>query len=548
MGVNLGEINIKTREAMIQEDFQSGDERRNSPPLVEGLVLAAFAFASSLFIGFELVFRYKYVLIDAMSRALSGMYTTLGSSFHLAAVGFVWNPLPSLLSIPFALVRGLWPPLMVDGFSSNIISALFSGIGAYYLNRLFYRFGISPVARILFTIVFILNPLMLLFGGNGMSDGMMSDVVIAALESLFAYFQTRYLSFLITAGIWLAIGFMIRYESVPIAGLLGIGVFIALYRKSKNWGYAEGSMIALLFPIVMAGLVWMILNEMIMKNPLYFADSPYSNAAQTSTGAYNTPWIVADRHHLLTSAEQVGVFTANFWPYVPAFVFLVVQQFRKKQGDLFGLPLIMASMGAPILQTFLLYVHRSAEWQRFFIYYIPFGFIMVTYILFVTNTVRKSFALFSVLVLLIAGDFGTWLSMNNPVLGHGNTGIIRIIEKGGIDGRMASVVQEGKQVAQYLNAHPEITAIISTFQTYSVVPFLKDPSKDVLTVDSNYKSVLENPRGRVNAILVAAPTALNRQTLMQSSYPTLWSGGITWTHLIKNFGWAKLYAILPDAP
>ena len=43
---------------------------------------------------------------------------------HLAAIGFVWNPLPSLAAIPLVALRGIWPPLATKAFAGCVVSAL----------------------------------------------------------------------------------------------------------------------------------------------------------------------------------------------------------------------------------------------------------------------------------------------------------------------------------------------------------------------------------------------------------------------------------------
>lgn len=134
-------------------------------PKWEGRSLGAVVMAVSLFVGYQLVFRYHTVMVDAWTRALAGLYVVL-HGFHLAAIGFVWNPLPSLMSIPFAAARDLWPALMQEGFSSNIESAVFAAVGVYYLNKILWRFGFERTPRVLWSLLYAFNPLILLYSGQ----------------------------------------------------------------------------------------------------------------------------------------------------------------------------------------------------------------------------------------------------------------------------------------------------------------------------------------------------------------------------------------------
>src|SRR3954447_15479957 len=60
-------------------------------------MVAVVFFGLSLAVAAVLVLRYYRIPADAMSRVANGSYVYRGADPHLAAVGFVWNPLPSLL-------------------------------------------------------------------------------------------------------------------------------------------------------------------------------------------------------------------------------------------------------------------------------------------------------------------------------------------------------------------------------------------------------------------------------------------------------------------
>lgn len=522
-------------------------------PRREGVVVALFAFALALICGYELVFRYHVVMGDAMSRALSGLYAVFRPQFHLASVGFLWNPLPSLMAIPLQELRFLWPPMAEWGFAGNVISATFGAIGAFHLNRLLWRFGLTRSVRLLWTALFVLNPMILLYAANGMTDGMMGATAVATVEAIAAYLAERRPSSLVRAATWITVGFMIRYESVPIGAGITVGLALAIYRSSRSVRKAESAVVTFLFPVFCAGLTWILLNWMIMKNPFYFADSIYSNASQIASGAYNISQVVAARHSLSTSLYEVFHFSLLFWLYVPCAFGVALLQLRRNPNPL-GLPLLLGSLGAPVLQVALLYTHRSADWSRFFIYYIPFGVMLFGFLLSqVPLALRKSVTLVAC-GLLFSANWVTWQTIHSPIWGYGDSAIIDHIEYGvpvSNDTQNAVPYITGAQtVASYINGHPSLTVLMSSMSSFAVIPFIKNPNQIVFTNDADFQAVLLNPLGRVDAILAPSPDQLAMASdELTRQYPGLWAGAVSWTRLIRTFpDGNRLFSVLPDAP
>ena len=526
-------------------------------PKWEGRILALAVLAVSLFVGYVLVFRYKIIYVDAWTRALEPLYTVFQPGFHLAAIGFVWNPLPSLLMLPFAIFRDVWPPLMQLGFASNILSSLFAGVAVYHLDRILWRFGFGRTARILWCLLYIAAPLILLYSGNGMTDGMACATFIASLDGVIEYFQDGRMSGMIRAGVWIAAAFMIRYEAIPVGGLLGIGIALTIWRSEGNRKKGIAFFILFIFLEVSAVVVWMLLNWMIMKNPLYFLTSHSGNASQVSAGRYNTPFMLAARHHLSIATLEVLGFTVLFVPFLPAAVAVALLQLRRKPDPL-GLPLLFASFGAPVLQIVLLYLHKSADWERFFIYYIPFGFILCAYLVYVTRKKWEGLALGAWLplvacVVLASADFVGFKAIQSPVWGHGDNAFVSRILQGTVrsGGESSSTyMKTGVQIADYINTHPHLTVLLSTFNSFGAIPFIKNPAQVVITNEADFRSVMLNPRGRVNSIIIGDPKAPDAMAdVLVRTYPTMYFGGVPWVKFVHQFpGGYRLFHVLPSAP
>jgi len=253
----------------------------------ESGILAALAFVLSLATAVVLVFHFHIVVHDAFSRVMNAYYTIFSEQFHLAAMGFVWNPLPSLLELPILLLHGVFPSLIQQGFAGNLMSAFSGALCVFYFDRLLTRTKLTRLWRILWTVLFLFNPMILFYFATGMSEVLMLGTMMCALDGAISYVQTSRLSSLTAAGGWLGTCFLVRYEAIPFALMLGIAFLFAIWMRGKSAAEMEAELILAAFPLVSAVLLWMMVNWMIMGNPLYFINSIYSHSATLSTGSYN---------------------------------------------------------------------------------------------------------------------------------------------------------------------------------------------------------------------------------------------------------------------
>ncbi len=69
--------------------------------------------------------RAQLVPGDATSRIANAYYTLYSRDPHLAAIGFVWNPLPSLMLLPFLPLKALIPALTQQSLLAVLVSAAF---------------------------------------------------------------------------------------------------------------------------------------------------------------------------------------------------------------------------------------------------------------------------------------------------------------------------------------------------------------------------------------------------------------------------------------
>jgi len=306
-----------------------------------------------------------------------------------------------------------------------------------------------------------------------------------------------------------------------------------------------------LTPIVYAGSIWMYFNWAIMKNALYFVESPYGNAAQTGTGQYLTSALMHARHNVLRTLLHVAHFSLLFWPVGVGMLSALVWAYGRRRDPrvfvLWG-----GMIGALALEAALTYLGKIASWDRFYLSYIPIGVVSIAFVtskLAVARSKRRRWLYGMMTAVLLLGDLGTW-------------GVLRIPELSHPDGQMIYAAVAGREapplerytvspVAAYLNGHPHLLVLMDAFTAYKIILQVKNPKQLIITSDQDFASILHNPRGRVDAFLLPKPVGVAGLSAVDLAYPRMWSGHVKWTRLITTFHDSasyRLYAILPNAP
>lgn len=499
----------------------------------------------SITVGYILVFRHQVVLGDAVSRVMNAYYVFFRGYIHMGAIGFIWNPFPSVLEMPIAAFHSIWPSLVTLGFASNIASSLFSIVSMYYMHRILFRFGFNRMWRLIWCLLFAFNPMILYYNGNGMSDGMLLGCLLAALSGILAYMEERRLEALAVGALWLAVAFMFRYEAIPFFLFTAGAIALALWRLRQDRKETEAMLVLYAMPMVYAVIAWMFLNWLIMKNPLYFLISPYGNASQIGTGSYATIALSAANHHIFKSIELALQFSLLFFPSILSMAWGAIQQFRYRP-DPRWIVLLSAVLSMPLFQAVMMYLNATAGWSRFFIYYIPFGVCMLALIpSSIHRNAVKQCVLFFLTLLFVFGDIGTFHAMQSPLLGNGDYEVIDALKSN----TPYETFTEADTISQYINQH-NMVVLMDSFDTSAIIARLT-PAKCVITSDIYFKSYLANPRGKVDAILVPKPVGISKLDAINQAYPTLWAGKVAWARLITTFSGPseyRLYLVTSSAP
>jgi uncharacterized short protein YbdD (DUF466 family) len=520
----------------------------------ERLLLALAVFVADLAFAFYLSYGIQLFEGDAVSRVAEAYYVFFSGDPHLGAIGMVWNPLPSVFVLPLVFAKFIAPSLVTRGIVADVVTAVFGGIGAAQLCSILETFGFQKAWRLTLAALYAANPLILLYGANGMSDIILMSSYLGALNGLVRYVNGRSLRALASAGFWLAIGFGDRYEAVPFAAFVGIGLVLGLAGR-RSWKEIGAALILLETPIVYAGATWIYFNWLIMKDPLYFFNSPYGNAAQTATGAGVNHALVIARHSVLGTLSYAGHFLLLFWP-AGLGLLAALWWSGTRRRDPIAPVLVGALVGSVTLEVGLTYVGLLAEWERYFMAYIPLGFVLAAFgaskvaARYPRHSHAHRWAAPVLALVLLAGNVGTSMALRVPTLGHPDGQVWQhALDDQPMTG--SDLTYHVSHIAQYINAHPHLIVLMDTYTTYEIVMQVKNPHQLVITSDEDFAAVLHNPRGRVSAFLVPRPTGADKQDAINRQYPRLWAGHVKWTRLMVAFhdgAQYRLYLIEPNAP
>ena len=261
-----------------------------APPRV-GRVLFAVVLGIYLTIGAVLVFGFDSIMEDALSRVAAASSVWWALDPKLAAVGFVWTPLPALIMVAFTPLRAVWPQLVSSGWLAVILSATAMAASVTTMYAILADLRVRPSARWTLTVLFALQPLILVYSANGMTEALLMLFLLLATRRLLRWMSASTqadATQLVSAGLFLGLGYLARYEAIVAAAAVTVLVMAATYlrtpRSEHRWPavLVDGLLVAL--PAGAAFLLWAIISWAVVGSPFEQFTSVYGNSALVAGG------------------------------------------------------------------------------------------------------------------------------------------------------------------------------------------------------------------------------------------------------------------------
>jgi hypothetical protein len=522
----------------------------------EGPIVFILAFASYLTVAILLAFKYGTMTGDAFSRMANGFYIIYSGDPHVAAVGFVWTPLQSIADMVLLLGNHIWPALAHYDMAGSLVSSLAMAGAAYQLLSSLREWGVTRGPRILLTGFFALNPMILLYGGNGMSEGLYMFTLIAATRYLLRWMRRGDLRSLAYAAIAVGFGYLARNEAAGAVALGAVIVGVVSYSRAQGdrtsrARTASSDLAIFAIPGFVAAAGWAVASYVITGQFFGQFSSIYGNSEQVQS-AHNPPF----------DGRALFLFHASnaLAPLLPVVVIAAVAVALARKDPRILAPL--AVLGGAMAFDVLAYLDNEVfSWLRFYIATVPIQVLLVGSLVAAvqnphrtspdakavrnpgqsTRTLGTLAAVCLIIVVLVPAVYTTAEAMLNPNIGRlesQDLGFIFHAHPTTADkqwqARRPQILAIGNYFARLRLPNGDIVVDNSANCVPEVITTMSQPKLFVIPNDRAFQRILADPiTFHVHYILEPNPAQVPISAT-DTQYPTLWNTGSGFTKMVHQ--------------
>jgi hypothetical protein len=515
-----------------------------APRIHGAAVLVAVVFATQFAFGIWMASR-GFRWGDAFYRSTSALFVLHSADPKLADIGFVWMPLPTLLNLPWVALYPLWPDVIASGAASALSSAVCGAGSVAILLVTGRRLGLPRAVCATFALLVSFNPMVFLYAGTGMGEGVGAPFLIGAVCFLTLFWYSGERWWIAGAGVALALAFASLYEAVPF----GAAVFAAMAagilwsserRPSEPQGRGraiEGLGLVLLIPSIFVGVLWIGANAVIMGDPLFFANGAYGYSSYQAD-AFTSGGVSAEGQF----AAVLGLLAPRLWPFLIPLAFVLLA--RAVDGRLRRIEsLSLLAIGLSV--TVLLIVPMALLGSRmdFLRYGIYPLFAAAGWGLYEVATSRRRVrAVALVLTGWVLAIPACLLVMGNPRLGVQEYPELKAVVQGrdALEMGYGDPVVTRAKLAAYLDTRvvgQDHRLLLDAYQGAALAAQVRPAhaKKLLMSFDRRFEAALADPvRHRVDYMVLPDP-ATWPQDAVNRARPRLWGGHEPGFRLVKAF-------------
>ncbi len=533
-------------------DLRARTRRLGSGLGRESVLIFALSLGLNLWVAHDLVFHLNYITVDALSRVANAFYVLFSRDPHLAAIGLIWNPLPSFLELPLVALKGWFPWLVNRGFAGNIETACFGAGSAVVISLLLRDVSIRWPLRLAMVAAWVINPMVLLYSANGMSDITLMFFLLLTGLLLLRWLRRPRDALLVGIGVTVATATFVRYEAIPFA-IMVLGVIaVSQWRSGAPRREMEARLLLYLLPVAFAVLCWIGASAFLMHNPLYFLNGLYSNLSLQ--GVVNNASTAAARREE-TWPAAVGFVASEVIRLYPGYllcagVALGVAVLRRKL--LLGSAVLLMTT-APLLLILYLIEKGGLNFNlRYFMSVIPFSFVLAAYAigLLPKGSVRAGAGLVLVGALALS-SLSTLAAMSNSRVGLQEYQVVAAARQNRpLANGLLQELSLGRVVERLDRGHQLV--LVDSFSGFPIIVGSPDPRLFVVTSDLDFQAALSDPQAyHIGYFLVPEPLGVTRLDAIDHRYPTFWTNGDGFATKVASLGTSerwRLYRITGPAP
>jgi hypothetical protein len=529
----------------------------------ESGVVMMVAFTAYLTVALLLDFKYRILPLDAVSRMANGYYVLWSNDPHWAAIGFVWSPLQSIADISLLIFKPIFPVLSTHDLAGSLVSVC-AGVGAVHqVHAALREWGVRRAPRLALTLVFGVNPMILYYAGNGMSDMLYTFLLVLTMRYFLRWIQDGGLRSLVYAGSALGLAYLNRYEAIGAAGMAAVVVLGVSYWRNKGpvrrrFLTASSDATIFLAPLGATFMSWAVASFVITGQAFAGVSSQYGTAAQTSEAA---PMKLAARTaHLVHNLEYLA-------PLLPVVLVLAIA-FAARRRDLRILAPLAILGGSVTFDTLGLLDGFLEPWYRYFMMSVPLDVMLVGCILARGGTgaraphrartpakadpnhLRRTKDLGAniVGVIVVVALLGVSVPSSGKGIFEKSVQASEKVELGALflahpplqDRQWTHHFAHIQSIDAYIDRMhlPDGSIVADTFGecTPQIVTSVTNSKIFVITNDRDFQKVLADPLTfGAHYLLVPQPVGVGLADALNEEYPTLYSHGAGFARLVHQF-------------
>jgi hypothetical protein len=515
------------------------------------------AFCASLLIylavGYWLQVHHGFIIGDALSRVSAAQAVLFSRDPHLAAIGFIFTPLTAMVQIPAIAISPLWPDMAVRAFSGSIMSAVFMAGGVVQILGMGTDRGLPRAYVLTIAALFALNPMIIFYGSNGMSEAPFIFFMSWAVRRLIMWMVDDDVHHLITAGgIAMGLAYLTRYDAVACIAAGGMLVGVTTYQRAKPAPRVRRALLDLLMvsgPGFAAFIGWAAVSWLITGEAFAQFTSQYGNTAILEQSGQTTPDF---GDGLVFAAVCISLLAPTL---VPIAVWAAVRRWGRPNWQVMLVPLTI--YGAAL--AFQAYSYASGTtfpFLRFYVVAIPLTACLAmlavpdgqlapatrrgNYAPAPPDPTKPSRAAWAVYV-PVAAAFALALPVTAWGMGQQKyapqeyaLGAVlapdadSVSVRKALEHRIAATFSTERQIAQYLDNLnlPETSVITDTVYGFAVLAASRQPKTFVVPSDPDFTSLLNGPtENGIKYLLAVPPIGRGKSDALNLRYPTLYDTG-----------------------